>query len=380
MRSAPGRSRRTERSRAIREAVMTAVALRIAQVAPLVESVPPRLYGGTERVVSWLTEELVREGHEVTLFASGDSVTSARLVACCPRAMRLDTRRIDTLAPQILQLERVFGEADRFDVLHFHADYLHFPLSRRQHTPVVTTLHGRLDLPDLVPMYREFTDMPLVSISDSQRRALLWANWLGTVPHGLPRTLYSFAQGSGGYLAFLGRCSPEKRVDHAIEIARRSGLPIRIAAKVDRADKPYFDQVVAPLLRYPGVEFIGEIGEAQKGEFLGNALALLFPVDWPEPFGIVMIESMACGTPVVAYQRGSIPEVLDHGVTGFIVDSIEEAVGAVESIDSVSRRGCREAFERRFTSERMARDYVELYRRLAGMAESTSAWRAEDTA
>jgi glycosyltransferase involved in cell wall biosynthesis len=339
--------------------------LRIAQVAPLYESVPPQLYGGTERVVSYLTEELVRQGHEVTLFASGDSVTAARLVPCAPRALRLDPRSIDSLAHHVVMLERVFRQAADFDLIHFHIDYLHYPLSRRLHVPQVTTLHGRLDLPDLVPLYREFPEMPVVSISEAQRAPLPWLAWQGTVYHGLPAELHGCQHEPEGYLAFLGRISREKRPDLAIEIARRTGLPLRMAAKVDRADRAYFEEV-EPLLAQPHVELLGEIGEAEKRDFLGRARALLFPIEWPEPFGLVMIEAMACGTPVIAFRHGSVPEIVDDGETGFICRTVDEAVAAVARLDTISRQRCREVFERRFTAARMARDYVRIYeRRLA---------------
>ncbi len=338
--------------------------MRIAQVAPLYESVPPTQYGGTERVVSYLTEELVRQGHDVTLFASADSVTSARLVPVSPRSLRLDSLCIDKLAHHILLLERVFERAAEFDVVHFHIDYLHFPLSRRRPITQVTTLHGRLDIPDLTPLFRVFDDMPLVSISDAQREPLAWANWQATVYHGLPLDLYRFQPGAGTYLAFLGRISPEKRVDRAIEIARRAGMPLRIAAKIDPADWEYFDQAIRPLLRGSGVEYVGEIGDAEKNEFLGNATALLLPIDWPEPFGLVMIEAMACGTPVIAYRHGSVPEIMRDGQTGFVVSGMDQAVQAVRRIDAVSRSDCRAAFETRFTVQRMATDYLAVYRRL----------------
>lgn len=339
-------------------------AMRIAQVAPLYESVPPKYYGGTERVVSYLTEELVRQGHEVTLFASGDSVTKARLVAPCRRSLRLDKQCLDQLAHHVLMLEHVFKDPTRFDIIHFHVDYLHFPLSRRHTTPHVTTLHGRLDIPDLVPLYQEFTDMPVVSISNAQREPLPWLNWQGTVYHGLPEDLYTFRPEHGSYLAFLGRISPEKRVDRAIEIAKRLDMPIKIAAKVDAVDRDYFEDVVEPLLKDPRVEYIGEIGEGEKNEFLGNAYALLFPIDWPEPFGLVMIEAMACGTPVIAYRRGSVPEVIEEGVTGFIVHALEDAAQAAERIPTLSRQRCRQLFEERFSATRMARDYLAIYRKL----------------
>jgi glycosyltransferase involved in cell wall biosynthesis len=338
--------------------------VRIAQIAPLYESVPPKQYGGTERVVSYLTEELVAMGHDVTLFASGDSVTSARLVAASERALRLDPACIDQLAHHVLMLERVVSRAAEFDVLHFHIDYLHFPLSRRHAYRHLTTLHGRLDIPDLVPLYREFAAMPVVSISESQRAPLEWIRWVGTVHHGLPGDLHRLRESPGRYLAFLGRISPEKGIDRAVEIAGRAGLELRVAAKVDPADRAYFEQVARPLLEKPRVQYLGEVGEAEKGDFLGNARALLFPIDWPEPFGLVMIESMACGTPVIAYRRGSVPEVLEDGVSGVLCEDVDGAVEAVERVGSMSRRRCREAFEERFTASRMARDYVRLYESL----------------
>ncbi|MCL4182372.1 MAG: glycosyltransferase family 4 protein [Burkholderiaceae bacterium] len=338
--------------------------MKIAQVAPLYESVPPKYYGGTERVVSYLTEELVHQGHEVTLFASGDSMTQARLVAPCRRALRLDKHCVDQIAHHLVMLEQLFEHAGEFDVVHFHVDYLHFPLTRRQPLVHVTTLHGRLDIPDLVPLYRVFGDMPVVSISNAQRRPLPWANWRGTVYHGLPGDLYRFCGARGNYLAFLGRISPEKRVDRAIAIARATGVPLRIAAKVDRVDEEYFDTVVEPLLRDPLVEFVGEIGEGEKEDFLGNAQVLLFPIDWPEPFGLVMIEAMACGTPVIAYRNGSVPEVMEEGRTGFVVEDLSDAIDAVRDVHRLSRARCREVFEERFTAERMARDYVRLYETL----------------
>ncbi|HXS27496.1 MAG TPA: glycosyltransferase family 4 protein [Steroidobacteraceae bacterium] len=340
--------------------------MRIAQVAPLVEAVPPKLYGGTERIVSYLTEELVRSGHQVTLFASGDSETSAELVACRERALRLDAGVLDPLPHLLVMLAEVHSRAAEFDVLHFHVDLLHFPIFRDLAARTLTTLHGRVDLPDLPPLYQHFPQFPLVSISDDQRRPLASANWIGTVYHGLPQDLLDFtARPRENYLAFLGRMSPEKRPDRAIEIARRTGLPLRIAAKVDHADREYFERTVAPLLDHPLVEYIGEIGETEKSAFLGNARALLFPVDWPEPFGLVIIESMACGTPVIAFPCGSVPEVIEDGVTGFIVESVEEAVGAVGRLDRLDRRTIRASFEREFSAERMARDYEALYAKIA---------------
>lgn len=338
--------------------------MRIAQVAPLYESVPPKYYGGTERVVSYLTEELVRQGHEVTLFASGDSQTNARLIPACRQSLRLDKHCQDGLAHHLVMLERVFARADDFDIIHFHVDYMHFPLSRRDPITHVTTLHGRLDIADLVPLYQEFREMPVISISNGQREPLAWANWQATVYHGLPADKYRFRAEPGTYLAFLGRISPEKRVDRAIEIARQVGMPLKIAAKIDRVDKDYFDLVIAPLLRNPLVEFVGEIGEREKDEFLGNAYALLFPIDWPEPFGLVMIEAMACGTPVIAYRGGAVPEIMEQGHTGFVVENLEDAIEAVRRVPQLSRKRCRAVFEKRFTATRMASDYVQVFERL----------------
>src|SRR5438874_4056029 len=338
--------------------------MRIAQVAPLYESVPPKYYGGTERVVSYLTEELVRQGHEVTLFASGDSETNARLVAACRRSLRLDKRYQGQMAHHFVMLERVFQRAGEFDIIHFHVDYLHFPLSRREAVTHVTTLHGRLDIPDLVPLYQEFREMPVISISNGQREPLPWANWQATVYHGLPAEIYRFHPEPGSYLAFLGRISPEKRVDRAIEIAKQVGMPLKIAAKIDRVDQDYFESEIAPLLSNSLVEFVGEIDEDEKDEFLGNAYALLFPIDWPEPFGLVMIEAMACGTPVIAYDRGSVPEVMENGVSGFVVRDLDDAAKAVRNVGNLSRACCREVFEKRFTASRMASNYINVYERL----------------
>ena len=336
--------------------------MRIAQVAPLIESVPPAGYGGTERVVSNLTEELVRQGHEVTLFASGDSQTTARLVASTPRALRLDDDVIDPLAHMVVQLEQVAAQADRFDIIHWHLDYFHFPMSRRLGVPQLTTLHGRLDIPDLQPVYDEFRDMPLVSISDDQRAPLPQGKWIGTVHHGLHPDEFQPSYAPGEYLAFLGRISPEKRADRAIEVARRVGMPLRIGAKVDEADQEYFEENIEPLLGHDHVEWVGEVAGADKADLLRHAAALVFPIDWAEPFGLVMIEAMACGTPVIAYGSGSVPEVVDHGVSGFIVDSVDESVSAVGRLGELDRRAVRARFEQRFTVQRMTREYVELYR------------------
>ncbi len=346
--------------------------MRIAQVAPLFEAVPPKLYGGTERVVFWLTEELVKAGHEVTLFASGDSRTSARLVPCAPEALRLCGTK-DTLAPHVLQVERVAQMATEFDIIHFHIDYLHLPLFRRLGVPYVTTLHGRLDLPEMFPFYKEFKDSPFVSISYAQRRPLPFLNWVATVYHGLPRDLYKPVYEPGKYLAFLGRISPEKRPDRAIELAERVGVKLVIAAKVDRADEEYFKEVIKPKLKSPWVEFVGEIGEKEKQEFLGGAMALLMLIDWPEPFGIVMIEANACGTPVIAWNCGSVPEIIEDGVNGFVVNDMDEAAEAVERLGEIKREDCRRRFEEYFTSERMARDYLEVYERL--QAREVPLWR-----
>lgn len=341
--------------------------MKIAQVAPLLESVPPAGYGGTERIVSFLTEELVRQGHRVTLFASGESATRAELVPCCPRALRLNGGAGAVLPYHVLQLEKIRQRAREFDVLHFHSDLLHFPLARTIDCPVLTTMHGRLDLPELRPLYEEFRELPLVSISNSQREPLQSAGWIDTVPHGLPRGLLPFRSApDDGYLAFLGRISPEKGPDRAIEIANRAGMPLRIAAKIDPADQSYWEQKIQPLVRaHPAVEFVGEIGEDQKAEFLGRARALLFPIDWPEPFGLSMVEALACGTPVIAFDRGSVPEVIENGVSGFVVADVSEAVHAISQVDRLDRKAVRQAFEMRFTVEGMTRRYVRLYRDLA---------------
>jgi glycosyltransferase involved in cell wall biosynthesis len=351
--------------------------MKIAQVAPLAERCPPRLYGGTERIVSYLTEELVRQGHDVTLFASGDSRTAATLVRCSDMALRLNPAVKDHMPYHLMMLDEVRRRADDFDVIHFHVDLLQFPLIRDFADRTLTTLHGRLDLPDLKPFYAAFPEIPLVSISDSQRRPMPAVNWQGTVPHGLPCDLLPFSpRPKGDYLAFLGRISPEKRPDRAIEIAARVGLPLRIAAKVDKVDRAYWDMVIAPLVaRHDNVEFVGEIGDADKASFLGNARALLFPIDWPEPFGLVMIEAMACGTPVIAWNCGSVPEVIDDGVTGFIVGDEAQAVAAVRRVATLDRARVRAVFERRFTVERMAMDYLSIYRALPGVRRDAARLR-----
>ena len=338
--------------------------MKIAQVAPLIESVPPRLYGGTERIASYLTEELVRLGHDVTLFASGDSITSAELVTCCTRALRLDPTVCDIIPHFMLMIDRVRERAEEFDVVHFHIDLFHFPLFRSLAARTLTTLHGRQDLGDLKPFYSRFGEMPLVSISNDQRKPLPHANFVATIHHGIPPDLHRPSLKQGSYVAFLGRISPEKRPDRAIRIARAAGIPLKIAAKVDKVDEDYFRNHILPLLDGPGVEFIGEINEREKTKFLGDAAALLFPVDWPEPFGLVMIEAMACGTPVLAFRCGSVPEVIEDGVTGKVVDTEEEAIAALPAILSCDRRAVRQRFEERFTDARMAKDYVSTYRRL----------------
>lgn len=338
--------------------------MRIAQIAPLAEAVPPKLYGGTERVVSWLTEELVRQGHEVTLFASGDSRTNAELVSCAPQGLRF-AGICDPTAHHLVMLNEVRRRADEFDVIHFHVDLYQHVLFQDLAHKCVTTLHGRLDLPDFHPVYRAFPGMPLVSISDAQRRPMPPnVNWVATVYHGLPSSVCPFNPDRGDYLAFLGRIAPEKRPDRAIEIAKRAGIPLKIAAKVDKVDQDYFDETVRPLLAHPLIEFIGEIDERSKADFLGNALALLFPIDWPEPFGLVMIEAMSAGTPVIAWRNGSVPEVIDDGVSGAVVDTIDGAVAAVDRMRTICRERVRRRFEARFTAWHMAKGYLSAYERL----------------
>jgi glycosyltransferase involved in cell wall biosynthesis len=345
--------------------------MRIAQIAPLYESVPPQFYGGTERVVSYLTEELVSMGHEVTLFASGDSHTSARLISSCRRALRLDSSCVDQLACHYQMLENVMERVHEFEILHFHVDYLHFPFSRRCAVPHLTTLHGRLNIPELAPLYRTFMDVPLASISLNQRKPLSWANWIGNVYHGLPAPAVRVTSGRKDYLAFIGRIAREKRVDRAIEIAIKSGMPLKIAAKVDPSDREYYEREIKPLLHHPLVEYIGEISEEQKTDFLGNAYAQIFPIDWPEPFGLCMIEAMSLGTPTIAFDRGSVSEVLREGVSGFIVNDVDQAVDAVPKVASLSRSLCRREFDKRFLASRMAEDYVRLYELLAAAESMT---------
>ena len=343
--------------------------MKIAQVAPLIESVPPRAYGGTERVVHYLTEALVQMGHDVTLFASGDSHTSARLVPIVDRALRLNPARPNPVIWHTLMVDRVRELCDTFDVIHFHIDTVHLPVAVHCKTPSLTTLHGRLDLPDLKPLFQRFRRHPLVSISDNQRTPLPWANWLATVHHGLPLHLYDFHPQPQDYFAFVGRISPEKRCDRAIEIAIACDTPIRIAAKVDNADRDYWEQKIEPMLDHPLVTFIGEIGDADKNDFIGNARALLTPIDWPEPFGLVIIEALACGTPVIAYGHGSVPELLDDGETGFIVHDQAQAIAAARAVGRLDRRACRATFERRFAAPVMAGQYVRHYRALAEQHE-----------
>lgn len=342
--------------------------MRIAQVAPVYESVPPKKYGGTERVVSWLTEELVNQGHEVTLFASGDSETSARLVSPIDQALRLNNSSVDHMAPHILTLEQVSRMTDEFDVIHFHLDYLHFPISRLQKWSNVTTLHGKLNIPELKPLYKEFTEMPVVSISNSQREFLPLANWMDTIYHGMPTELLDCVEEQGEYLLFLGRIAPEKGPAKAIEIAIKSGIELKIAAKVDPVDQSYFEEVIKPMTKHPLVDYVGEVDLAGKNKLLGNAKALIFPIDWPEPFGLVMIEAMACGTPTIAFRRGSVPEVIDHGITGFIVDNMEESIEALSRVESFDRKLCRARFEKRFNVERMVSKYLKVYETVQELA------------
>jgi glycosyltransferase involved in cell wall biosynthesis len=347
--------------------------VRIAQVAPLYERVPPKYYGGTERIVSCLTDELVRQGHDVTLFASGDSITQAKLISVCDEALRLNPKYTDPILYHMLLAERAAQRADEFDFIHFHLTYLHYPIAKRLATPHATTVHGRIDLPEYVPLYHEYSDTPVISISDSQRAPLPWLNWQGTVYHGIPDELFSCRAEPGKYLAFLGRFSPEKRADRAIEIAKRSGIPLKIAAKVENTDLEYFETVIKPLLNDPLIEYIGEIAEEEKQEFLSEAYAQIFPIDWPEPFGLVMIEALACGTPTIAFRCGSVPEIIDDGVTGFIVDSVEEAIESLKRIPKLSREKCRQVFEERFSASRMVKDYLSIYARIQSEAPARAA-------
>jgi glycosyltransferase involved in cell wall biosynthesis len=339
--------------------------MRIAQVAPLFESVPPRLYGGTERIVHYLTEELVRLGHDVTLYASGDSRTSARLVSACARSLRLDRTSIDHVAHHMLLLEQLARDHANYDVIHFHIDYLHFAMSRLLGYPQLTTLHGRLDIPDLQPLYDAFRDMPVVSISNAQRAPLPQANFIGTVLHGLPTDLLQFSAEPCDYLLFMGRISPEKRPDRAVEIARALNMPLKVAAKIATHDQDYYEREIAPLFADPLVTFQGEVPEGDKSALVGGARAVLFPIDWPEPFGLVMIEAMACGTPVIAFDHGSVREVVDHGVTGFVVNDMPGAIQATRQAHTLDRRRIRATFERRFSARRMAEQYIQLYEAVA---------------
>jgi glycosyltransferase involved in cell wall biosynthesis len=344
--------------------------MRIAQIAPLTEAIPPKLYGGTERVVSWLTDELMNLGHDVTLFASGDSVTNAKLEPIWPRALRLDGAVRDPMALHMSMLERVYQRAGEFDVLHFHLDYYPFSLFSRQSTPFITTLHGRLDLPEHQVVFDTFPEAPVISISHAQRRPVPQANWVNTIHHGLPAQLLEPRGGTPSYLAVLGRIAPEKAIDHAIRIAVRCRLPLKIAAKVDSVDREYFEREIQPQLDLPGIEYIGEISDAEKSDFLSGAIALLVPIAWPEPFGLVMIEAMACGTPVIAYSAGSVPEIVEDGVTGFIVENEVGAADAIrDRLPSLSRPKIRTRFEERFTAQRMAADYLDVYQSLAATGE-----------
>jgi len=344
--------------------------MRIAQIAPLAERVPPALYGGTERVVSALTEELVRRGHDVTLFASGDSQTAATLVPITPRALRLNPEVRDSYAYTMLQLGTVYDRAGEFDLIHNHVDYFAWPFARRAHTPTVTTMHGRLDLPDLAAIARAYREQPLISISDSQRLPLARANWAATVYNGIDLAPYTFHECQGGYFAFIGRISPEKNLEGAIAVARRTGIPLKIAAKVDPVDEAYYEAEIKPLIDGRFVEYIGEIGEDEKGAFLGPAYALLFAVDWPEPFGLAMAEAMACGTPVLALRRGSVPEVIEDGVTGFVRENEAELIAVADRIAELDRRACRRRVEERFSVAAMTDGYEAVYRALAGNASS----------
>lgn len=344
--------------------------MRIAQIAPLWESVPPVLYGGTERVVSFITEELVRQGHEVTLFASGDSTTKARLVSICPEALRTSKVITNYDAPMVTLMERAFSSAGEFDLLHSHLEFLPFPLARRCGIPVLTTLHSRLDLPELVPVFRKFADLPVVAISNAQRAFLPCANWKTTIHHGLPRNLYAPHSTQGKYLVFLGRIAPEKGLDQAIEIAKRVDMPLRVGAKIDPTNLEYYRDVIEPLLDHPLIEFVGEVTDLEKDDFLGDAYAMLAPYDWPEPFGLVFIESLACGTPVIAYRRGSVPEIIDHGVTGFLCETLEEMAQSVSHVSLLDRADCRRAFEARFTVQRMVRDYITVYEQMLGISSA----------
>lgn len=347
--------------------------MRIAQVAPLWESVPPVLYGGTERIVSFITEELVRRGHDVTLFASGDSTTKARLVSICPEALRLSKVVTNYDAPLITLLELAFNSVGEFDLIHSHLEFLPFPLIKRSRVPILTTLHARLDLPELIPVFGKFTDLPLVSVSHAQRDPIPWANWQKTIHHGLPADLYQAHAEVGKYLVFLGRVAPEKGLDQAIAIAKQVEMPLRIGAKIDPTNLDYYRTVIEPLLDHPLIEFVGEVTDLEKDDFLGDAYALLAPYDWPEPFGLVFIEALACGTPVIAYRRGAVPEIIDHGVTGFVCETMDEMVRSVGHVALLNRAACRQAFDRRFTVQRMVQEYIDVYEQLLGVSSSLPA-------
>jgi glycosyltransferase involved in cell wall biosynthesis len=338
--------------------------MKIAQIAPLYEAVPPKLYGGTERVVHFLTEELVRLDHDVTLFASGDSKTSAKLSAIVPEALRLKKCE-DSLAPHILQIEEVMDRANEFDIIHFHTDYLNFPFTKNLGVPHVTTLHGKLSIPELQPLYNKYRHQPVISISNSQRKPLPQANWVANVYHGLPCNLFRAGKGKGEYLAFLGRVSSEKGLENAIAIAIAVGIPLKVAAKIDKADMEYYEENIRELFEHPLVEYVGEVNEKKKEKFLGNAMALLFPINWEEPFGMVLIEAMACGTPVIAFNRGSVPEIIEDGQNGFVVSTKKQAIKALDQLHKIDRKVVRHLFEEKFSSARMANDYVKIYEKLA---------------
>lgn len=354
--------------------------MKIAQVAPLWESVPPVLYGGTERVVSFITEELVRQGHEVTLFASGDSTTKARLMPMCGEALRPSKVIANYEAPLTAMIEKVFGSAGEFDLIHSHLEFIPFPLARRCRTPTLTTLHARLDQPELIPVFRKFADLPLVSVSEAQREPLSWANWQATIHPGVPKSLYTPQYNQGQYLVFLGRVAPEKGLDRAIEIAKRVEMPIRIGAKIDAQHVEYYKSIIEPLLDHPLVEFVGEVTDIEKDDLLGEAYALLAPYAWPEPFGLALIEALACGTPVIGSRCGAIPEIVDHGVTGFLCDTLDEMIHSIRHVPLLERTRCRQAFDMRFSAERMVQDYVTIYGQLSGVVPTKAPLTSSDVA
>jgi glycosyltransferase involved in cell wall biosynthesis len=338
--------------------------MKIAQISPLHESVPPKMYGGTERIVSYLTEELVERGHQVTLFASADSITKAELISPGCKALRLIKNCVDPLSYHFLMLEMIQKEMQRFDIIHYHLDYIHYSYSRKNKTPHVTTLHGRLDIPELIPLFNEFKEMPVISISNSQKQPFSEINWKATIHHGLPENKYTFNSKPEDYFAFIGRFAPEKRPEIAIELCQKTNTKLKLAAKVDRADEEYYKAIVEPLLKQPNVNYIGEINDGEKNNFLGNAIALIFPINWPEPFGLVMIEAMACGTPVIAWNHGSVSEVIEHGVNGFIVNTMDEAIEAIKNIHKIDRKKVRENFEKRFTVKKMTDEYLNAYKEI----------------